>query len=251
MTMKSAVRGWLERRGLYLRRVSQLPYGMDWMLDAKRLLPPQEATQVLFDVGAHKGQTARKLRAEFPVATIHSFEPIPSTFEVLARELAPMSGVHAHNLALDDSPGVKRIHAVPEASTNSLAGNRFEHDPAARLVEVACTTLDDFCARSNIASITILKTDTEGLDASVLNGAKRMLGSNSILIVCCETTFNDADPEVSHFSEITALLARFGLVPVTIYPHAAAGFGVLGKFFDTLFVKQSLLPGWTGVTNQR
>lgn len=250
MTIRSAVRRWLERQGLYIRRVSQLPYGMDWMLDAKRLLPPQTAPQIMFDVGAHKGQTARKLHAEFPLATIHSFEPVPSTFEILVKELAPLPNVHAHNLAMNDRPGVAQIHAVAGASTNSLAGERFARDPAASLVEITCTTVDDFCAKSNVATITILKTDTEGLDAAVLNGAKRMLGSNSIQIVCCETTFNDADPEVSHFSEVTALLARYGLVPVTIYPHAASGFGVLGKFFDTLFVRQSLLPGWKPVENR-
>lgn len=243
MNLRSAVRTWLERHGLYVKRTSQLPLGIDWMLDAKRLLPQLGATTIL-DIGAHQGQTATRLRAMFPTAQIHSFEPIPSTFATLSATLSGIPGVHAHNLAMADEAGRRQIHAVAGASTNSLASRRMEGDPNATKVEITCTTVDDFCQLHAIDQISAIKTDTEGLDVSVLRGATRMLRSGSIQAICCETSFNRRDPEVSNFHQVESLLADHGLVPITIYPHAAAGFGVLGKFFDTLFVRHSLLTGW-------
>lgn len=243
MSLRSAVRAWLESQGLYVRRTSQLPYGVDWMLDARRILP-QLGVTTIFDIGAHKGQTATRLRTIFPAAQIHSFEPIPSTFAVLSEALSSITGAHAHNLAMADESGRRQIHAVAGASTNSLASRRMEGDPNATKVEITCTTVDDFCQLHAIDQISVIKTDTEGLDVSVLRGAKRMLSGGSIQAICCETTFNRRDPEVSNFHQVEALLADHGIVPITIYPHAAAGFGVLGKFFDTLFVRDSLLPGW-------
>ncbi len=36
---------------------------------------------VIFDVGAHKGQTTAQYRALYPKATIYPFEPYPPSFE--------------------------------------------------------------------------------------------------------------------------------------------------------------------------
>jgi hypothetical protein len=145
---------------------------------------------------------------------------------------------------MNESVGKKTVFAVDGASTNTLADDRFKYDAAARRVDVVFTTLDRFCADHAIDRIGILKTDTEGLDVSVLRGATRMLESGAIEAVCCETTFNPEDPEVSYYAEVADMLAGYGLSAVTLYPHAAVGFGVLGKFSDVLFVKRCYLPGW-------
>jgi hypothetical protein len=54
---------------------------------------------------------------------------------------------------------------------------------------VQVTTLDAFCNRERIASIDILKTDTEGYDARVLSGARRMLSEKRIHCVVSEVGF--------------------------------------------------------------
>src|SRR5262249_11275435 len=120
---------------------------------------------VVFDVGAHVGQTAARYRTLYPGATIHSFEPFPESFRALAETSRGDPLVVPHETAVSDVTGKAQLNVNRSAQTNSLlpSDSRAAHYWGSGLLEtkgevtVATTTLDDFCATNGIGHIDILK----------------------------------------------------------------------------------------------
>src|SRR5262249_13415729 len=119
---------------------------------AQQRLIGADAHAVVFDVGAHHGETARTYRDLFPNATIHCFEPSRESFEVLAATATEL-GACAHNVALDERAGEAVLNANSFEQTNSLlatAPKAGEVWPGGWVdtvgqVRVRTTTLDEFC----------------------------------------------------------------------------------------------------------
>ncbi len=80
-----------------------------------------------------------------------------------------------HALALSSEPGRAELQIVKQgAGVNSLVP--FDGDRKAITTEtVDVETVDRFCQKHGVAAITLLKVDAEGLDLSVLRGAREML----------------------------------------------------------------------------
>ncbi len=241
MHIRSRCRRWLERRGLYARRVSQLPLGVDWMRDVKRLLGRDPVLAV--DIGANVGQTALRMHELYAATIIHSFEPIPGTFDLLQRNVAAFDRIRPHPLAMDQTPGRKTVLAVDGSTVNSLDGKRHTDEPAAHEVEITCETLDRFCDAHDIAEIDVLKSDTEGFDLQVIRGARQVLADGRVRLIVAEVTFDPENDGCTNFLDFAAELSRHQYFPVTLYPHEALNYGVLGEFSDGLFAHRSLLPG--------
>src|SRR5512145_1663757 len=68
-----------------------------------------EQRPVIFDVGAHVGQTALRFRSLFPDAIIHCFEPYPASFDLLSASLAGDARVRRYSVALADSAGHAKL----------------------------------------------------------------------------------------------------------------------------------------------
>jgi FkbM family methyltransferase len=149
---------------------------------------------VIFDVGAHLGQTALRYRALFPRATIHCFEPFPESFAALSRALAPDAGVHAHRLALGSAAGHGTLNVNRSSATNSLlrsderAAGYWGRDllDTQTTIEVPLATLDAFCAERSIAHVDLLKLDVQGAELAVLEGAAALLRTQAIDVVYME-----------------------------------------------------------------
>ncbi len=154
---------------------------------------------VVFDVGANVGQTARTLRLLFPAATIHSFEPFPESYDVLCLSLGGDPRAHAHNLALSDTTGSSQFNVNRNKATNSLLSSdpeatRFRGDNlrTETQIKVSTQTVDDFCREQNIPHIDILKLDVQGGEYAVLQGAGRMLSTQSIDLIYMEMIMGPA-----------------------------------------------------------
>ena len=149
---------------------------------------------MIFDVGAHRGETALKYRGLFPDATIHCFEPFRVSFDVLEGALAGDTRVHTHCLALGASAGRGTLHSNRSAATNSLlqtdarAGSYWGGELLATdaKVEVPITTLDAFCAERSIKHLDILKLDVQGTEFEVLEGGADLLREQAIDLVYLE-----------------------------------------------------------------
>ena len=58
---------------------------------------------IIFDVGAHHGQTTLHSRKAFPTASIHSFEPAPENFEKLKANTKGKRKIRINKLALGNA----------------------------------------------------------------------------------------------------------------------------------------------------
>jgi FkbM family methyltransferase len=154
----------------------------------------QAAQPVVFDVGAHHGQTASRLLALFPTATVHCFEPYPESYSLLEVATRADVRVRRHQVCLSDRTGTSMMNCNASTATNSLlatdrraAATRGEGllDTDMR-IEVKTTTLDAFCTAESIGHVDLLKIDTQGAEYAVLEGAAEMLTRRAITVLVFE-----------------------------------------------------------------
>ena len=70
-------------------------------IDAWQVLAHRKFASVL-DIGANEGQFLRLARRLWPDAHVHSFEPLPEVFGVLAKVSASLGQSSVHNTGLGD-----------------------------------------------------------------------------------------------------------------------------------------------------
>ena len=128
----------------------------------RRLLGPP-TVRVVFDVGAHAGQTAAGYLAEYPAARIYAFEPDPRNVAALSERVAGEPRVVITQTAVCEDDGTRRFHVNHISATGSLlerpAGARRYYssvDHTADIVEVPVTSLDAFAAAKAVDHIDLL-----------------------------------------------------------------------------------------------
>jgi FkbM family methyltransferase len=177
--------------GYQCRRLAPGP-NEDPFVFAQHLL--KAAQPVLFDVGAHHGQTATRLRELFPSAIIHCFEPFPESYSVLERATAGDLRIQRHRLGLSDRLGTAKMNCNTSTATNSLLATDRRasatwgeglYDTADR-IDVRTTTLDAFCVAESIDSIDLLKIDTQGTEYAVFEGAADILSRRAVGVIVFE-----------------------------------------------------------------
>ena len=164
----------------------------DPFLFARGLIHAEEP--VVFDVGAHDGETAIRLRRLFPTARIHCFEPFPDSFNLLEHATRADRRTAIHRLGLSDAAGTATMNLNASTATNSL----LRTDPRASetwgdglvdtvgAIEITTTTLDDFCDDRGIGHVDLLKIDTQGSEFAVLGGASRLLSRQGVNVLVFE-----------------------------------------------------------------
>jgi len=138
--------------------------------------------EVLFDVGAHRGEFARALRREGYRGQIHSFEPGREAFAALAELAAKDDRWEAHPYALGAEAGQLSLNVAATGDLSSfLEPSAFGAERFAalgqrteELVEVKTLeeVLPELCAKG---AEVMLKLDTQGFDLSVFEGARGVL----------------------------------------------------------------------------
>jgi len=244
--MKSMLRTLLESAGIYYGKRQYMPCGLDWLWDIQRVAANQQILTV-FDVGANVGQTTIAVKSRFPGATVHAFEPVARTFAELQANVAGLSGVTCHRLALSDVAG----QAVMAVAANSLTNHLVEVPAAvttsATMESVDVDTVDAFCRQRDIERLDILKVDAEGADLKVLKGADRMLRENRVAFVFAEVGFKPSDAGHVYLAHVLEQLNGTGLVPYSFYdycrltPPAYEQEGLGLVFSNVLFVNPAAI----------
>ncbi len=127
-----------------------------------------------FDVGGNIGiYSSWAARQVGPGGQVHTFEPIPTTRELLAKTLGynKLDGVHVEPTAVGNEVGTVRMYRRPGGSGTASAALHKEGDPFV----VPLTTLDAYVAKSGCAIPDLIKIDVEGLEQAVLEGASGLL----------------------------------------------------------------------------
>lgn len=145
----------------------------------------------IIDVGANKGQFLALARSILGNRAyhIHSFEPSPTAFAILAAVNGSAAGVTLNNCGLSRAEGVATLYTnEPASELASLSLRRLDHIDITFTAEgsVQLDTLDTYCTRQAITRIDLLKLDVEGHELEILHGAVRMFQAGAIRAVTFE-----------------------------------------------------------------
>lgn len=182
------------RLGRFLSNEARLDFNNDMSRNGELMVqravlarhPSSEPLHVI-DVGGNVGDWSAHLLSAAKDAgrasvELYVFEPAPGAFAALERRFAsPPAGARVELVAAAASiaEGEAQLHLVAEsAGVNSL----HDRDDVTEIgaVTVRLTTLDRFCGERDIPHIALVKCDTEGHDAEVIQGARALLEAGRI-----------------------------------------------------------------------
>lgn len=189
----------------------------DRFLDALAAHLRREKTTLVLDVGANTGQYATLLRMLGYEGDIISFEPVSESFQELKAAASSDGRWRVEQIALGNANERRSIHLLPRSDFNSFhQPNRFALDNIKRIEpygmeEVQVRRLDDVIEMvgegRDRASI-FLKTDTQGHDLAVLEGAGDTL--KSVTGIQAEIPVTALYEEVAPLNETLDHYARVG-----------------------------------------
>jgi FkbM family methyltransferase len=214
-SLKPLLRRAFAAAGYAVRDVGRGVGGVELLHDARILLGGVKEP-MLFDVGANVGQTSLAMLSAFQTAQIRAFEPSPSTFETLCRAVRDRPGVTVEALAMGEAEGVLPFHVTRDHSVNDsiLAPTS---NAGGKIVDVRVETIDTYCHKHGIDSISLLKIDAQGYDLHVLKGARRMLDARRIKLYSCEAIFEKMYEGQATLRDLLAFADQVGYVLVGFY----------------------------------
>lgn len=232
--IRNAISAAFDKIGYQVRRKQPPRWGDDAYRDQQRLLEGSPV-RVVMDVGANVGDTVHQYRALFPAATIHAFEPFPDVHRQLAERFATDPHVRAHQRAVTDAAGTRRLYVNDVHVTNSL----LPLNPASaawagasaqgldRTVDVPAVTLDQFCAAEGLTRIDLLKMDIQGGEGMALEGAAALLAQRAVRLIYLEVEFAPLYDGQAYFCDVTGILNRHGYQLFGLYNlmHGDRGLG--------------------------
>lgn len=213
----------------------------NWAYDVCRFAGTREI-RMIFDVGANVGDMTRYAGDFFPRATIHAFEPVRATCDILRKRTQGRRHVHVHQLALGQRTEAVRIALQNDSVFNSLGFLPGETGQAENTEVIQVTTVDEFCAAQGIDYIDLLKTDAQGFDIEVLRGADGLIANHAIGFVYSEVGFLDGDRYNTPFARIDQHLRTSGFQLAGFYEQT--GLGPRGRtlgFCNALYVHPAAL----------
>ncbi len=171
-------------------------------------LRPQD---LFVDVGANVG-TYTVLAASEIGAYVHCFEPVPTTYQKLQRNIK-LNEIEqfttAHNAGLGASKSVIAFTQHAQDTTNHVAVQGEQHT-----VDVVVKTFDELFT---IDKPTLVKIDTEGFEAAVLEGMKQALTNENLQAIIVE--LNGLAGRYGYSEDkIHSLIKENGFTPYEYHP---------------------------------
>ena len=128
---------------------------------------------VVIDVGANVGQyTMLASTAVGRLGSVHSFEPVPSTFARLNQHISDNSlmNVYLNNAAIWHEETSIALGLPTDMINNAGAYTVGVGSDSASRVEVHTLTLDNYADRHNLARVDVIKMDIEGAEPAAIAG---------------------------------------------------------------------------------
>ena len=199
----------------------------------------KESNLTFFDIGANIGQTTLRIKQFFPNSVVYVFEPINKTFSALKKNVSSKKNVHLFNKAMGNQEGTIEVFHRQDSEWNSLVPtlNKLAEGEGGLRETITVTTIDEFVKENSIHKIHLLKTDTEGFEMEVLEGAKRSLENGLIEMIYAEVGFNDTDKQHVYWKRILAFLEPYGFQFLGFYDRALSE-NLLPYYANALFVKK-------------
>lgn len=127
------------------------------------------------DIGANMGWYAVNIALLHPRVLIHSFDPIPQTFDYLNRNLKKngLTHVQTYNIGLSDAPGELDFYFYKEGSGNASSVNLTQRSDVER-IRCKVGTIDEFIRRQK-TRVDFIKCDVEGAELKIFKGGLRTI----------------------------------------------------------------------------
>lgn len=175
---------------------------------------------IIFDIGAHEGQSIEYLENIFSNPIIYSFEPDPSTFKTLNKKASDKNKIF--NLAFSNKDGdnifyknkISHTNSLFKVNINSIDSIRAQKEKNAfkkeinEEIRVKTSTLDSFFKQNDIDYVDLMKIDTQGAEELVLEGGQRSLHKINNIIL--EVSLFDYYTHKTNFSSIEKYLLPAG-----------------------------------------
>lgn len=136
-------------------------------------------TDAILDIGAYHGVYALAAREENSRVPIYAFEPSPSSLPVL-RQVCEEKNIHIEAFAVAERTGEVGFRIRGQGSQMAEDGP----------IRVSTISLDEWAK----VPVSLLKIDTEGAEAAIFRGARRLLESKPTIL--CEVLHNEAGEAV-------------------------------------------------------
>lgn len=181
-------------------------------------LMQQVTHPVIFDVGAHHGQTARAFSKSFPRAALYCFEPFPDSFAELKKNSINYPAATLEPFGFSDNRGQHEFHSNVSSATNSLlqldsqAAVIWGNSVLTPVSKVSCDfeTIDEYLGRKGIQKIDLLKMDVQGAEYKVLKGAELSLRAERIRNIYMEIITGETYSGQLRFEEYLSLMDSYG-----------------------------------------
>jgi FkbM family methyltransferase len=220
--LKDFIKHYIEKRGYFIGFAATTSVtGYLLREDLRRVVSTD--TPVIFDIGAHVGETIAMMSRIFDRPVIHAFEPSASSFAALS-ERKWRCQVSLNRMAVGEESGEGVLHGYESSSLNSLLlldrkepANPFAHFKDVATEAVKLTTVDDYLQQTGLDRIDLLKVDTQGYDLNVLRGARKALQARRIHNVLVELNFIPLYESQGGWQEIHRFIGDFGFGLVDYY----------------------------------
>jgi FkbM family methyltransferase len=139
----------------------------------------------MLDIGANIGWYSLLVASINPRSSIHSFEPIPVTFDRLSENcsLNKAESITCHNFGFSNEPGSFPFYYYSEGSGNASIQNLAGREDA-QVIECELRTLGDFCLHLPPSStIDFIKCDVEGNELFVFQGSSSVLEEHKPILL--------------------------------------------------------------------
>ncbi len=184
---------------------------------------------IIFDVGAHHGESVIEFKTLFPLSNIHSFEPDPDTFKILQANTSKYDCVILNNLGLSnqENQGTQDFYKQTHSKLHSLEkinvkGNTISKWLSGkkeievkklkkqynRKIKVNISTIEKYCKKNKIESIDILKLDIQSHERECLLGAKSQL--DKVKVIYTEINFFDMYEVKYNFFDLESIIVPKG-----------------------------------------
>ena len=171
---------------------------------------------VIFDIGAHIGESAKKYRKLFKNPNIYAFEPSPDSYKIL--ETLNIKNIKTYNFGFSNKKSIENFSINLKSSTNSLlsfsenANKTWEISSLNNLKTINCefNTVDNFCFEENLNLIDFMKIDVQGSEYLVLEGAHNTLLNKKIKIIQLEVIIGNTYKSQKSIGFYISLLESYG-----------------------------------------
>jgi len=176
---------------------------------------------VIFDIGAHKGQSIERFMKINKNSFIHSFEPNLDEFNYLKEKYYNFKNIKLNNLAIGEEKTKKTLNITAHSGNSSFLDIKKDtnwiklrtgqlgintENYVTKKIEVDLDTVDSYCNNNSINKIDILKMDTQLYEEQVLIGSEKMIRNQNIDAIEIEIVFSSVYEKYACFSDIEKYL---------------------------------------------